>query len=81
MNTTNVKQSFKNPNRNLKRYAVQVSYYLYAHNDKEAIDSAKAKAHKEDYLNDNKCSVDVVQEAPFGEIERRELDMYSHINN
>ena len=58
------------PEEEEKRYAVQCSMYLYAHNDEEAIKIANiaAKGMEKTSGQDGWASVDSLYEVPFGTI-------------
>lgn len=56
-----------------KRYALCISYYIYAENDQQAFDIANEIVTKERDQHDNDCSVDYLKSAPSGLLERKDL--------
>lgn len=51
-----------------KRYAVTVNYYVWAENENEAIKIANKNCKNQDEKNDDKCSLVIIDEIPFGRI-------------
>lgn len=51
---------------NKKRYVVQVDFYIYAENDKEAIEGANKFCKVQDAQLDNGCAILAVYRKDFG---------------
>ena len=57
----------------MKRYIVEVSYYVWADSDEEAKEIANRKCVVEQMKNDNRCSVEKISQNDFGSLHRREV--------
>lgn len=58
---------------NEKRYAVQISAYVYADNDEQAKVIASKYCDVINQLNDAKATADVLVEIPFGSMSPRHI--------
>lgn len=58
-----------------KRYTVTVQMYVWAANDKEAIQEAKSIVEDEIRENDNNCRLISVTENEFGSMPEREVKL------
>lgn len=56
-----------------KRYAVTMQLYIHAKDDLQAKLFANNLANVVDRINDNKCAVTHLAEAPHGSIEKRAI--------
>jgi len=61
--------------RNEKRYAVQISAYVYADNDEQAKAIANKYCDVINQLDDAKATADVLAEVSFGSLTTRKIQL------
>ena len=61
--------------RNEKRYAVQISAYIYADNDGQAKAIANKYCDSINQLDDARATADVLVEVSFGSLETRKIQL------
>lgn len=57
----------------MKRYIVEVSYFVWADSDEEAKETAERKCRVEQMKHDNRCSIEKISENEFGSYHKREV--------
>lgn len=55
------------------RYIVEVSFYIYAENDLDAIEQAQKFADEQNHQQDNNCSVEAITHNNFGSLTPRKV--------
>tara|TARA_Y100000004_G_C8784388_1_gene356411 strand:- start:526 stop:702 length:177 start_codon:yes stop_codon:yes gene_type:complete len=57
----------------MKRYIVEVSYFVWADSDEQAKEIAEKKCRVEQMKHDNRCSVEKILQNDFGSFHTREV--------
>lgn len=60
-------------NEKKNRYVVEISFYMYADNDKECISNALKHCHELNKLEDCRATVDKITESKFGKNQTRKV--------
>ena len=59
------------------RYTVEMSLFIWAKDDKEAVKIAQEIQQRQRDKFDNRCNINRLAEAPFGRIQEREIQIES----
>ena len=57
------------------RYVVNVSYFVHAKDDRDAERKAIALCHQQRKKYDNQCSIEELNELPFGSLSPRKVEL------